>query len=63
MKVTIEVQCDNEAFHPDPGRELARILRKLADRIEEAAAYPNEWEQALADANGNRVGCVVLEED
>lgn len=63
MKVTIDVTCDNDAFHPDPGIELARILRKLAERVERSAPYPHEWEQALADANGNRVGGLVLDDE
>jgi len=52
MKVTIKIQCDNEAFSDDPGIEVSRILRELADKMENGSFmdYP------CYDVNGNRVG-------
>jgi hypothetical protein len=35
MKFKLEIACDNAAFDPDPAREVARILRNLADRCED----------------------------
>ncbi len=64
MKVSIEVQCDNAAFEPRPGVELARILRELADDLCSAdPAYPFDIETNLRDANGNMVGDVVVSKD
>lgn len=63
MKIMVEINMDNAAFDapPDsPGIEVARILRKACDRIERDAPYPFEWESALADSNGNRVGCITI---
>ena len=36
MRYLIEIATDNDAFFPEPGPELARILRQLAERIESA---------------------------
>lgn len=33
MRYLIEIATDNDAFFPEPGPELARILRQLAERI------------------------------
>ena len=63
MRYLVEIATDNDAFYPEPGPELARILRKLADRIETAA--PDELTDAgrLMDYNGNTVGSAALSED
>lgn len=50
--LTVSIASDNAAFDPDPGAELARILRNLADRIE--TGTPGRF--TLHDVNGNRVG-------
>ena len=57
MKFTVEIECDNAAFADEPYEELARILRELADDIEEScsASHP------LRDINGNRVGHSAVE--
>lgn len=34
MKLKIEIKMDNAAFDPYAGTEVARILRKLADKID-----------------------------
>ena len=52
--ITIRIDCGNDAFKPRPEIEVARILRDLADRIEELGI--NEVFSGLNDANGNRVG-------
>ena len=57
MKFKIEIECDNAAFD-EPYEELARILRDLADDIEESVhlAHP------IFDINGNRVGRSTVEQ-
>ena len=50
-------QMRNSAFvdGEDPGAELARLLRVLADKIELGAAGPGS-DGVLLDWNGNTVG-------
>lgn len=56
--LNIHIECENAAFFdfdgkPDPGAELARLLRRLADHLERDAA-PNPG--VLHDYNGNDCG-------
>lgn len=62
MRYQIEIRTDNDAFYPEPDPELARILRRLADRIETAS--PDELTDSirLMDYNGNSVGTARLTE-
>lgn len=54
----IDITTDNAAFRdeetdlPNPGAELTRILRLLADRIEQGGGQSGQ----LFDINGNLVG-------
>lgn len=57
MKATITIQMDNAAFADEPATELARILRNLAERIEEGST-----ESRLRDINGNHVGQFTITE-
>jgi hypothetical protein len=54
MEFSLEINVDGAAFSPNPGLEVARILRALAGRLEhdldEDSSFP------LMDDNGNRVG-------
>jgi len=52
--LTIDIFNSGEAFD-EPALELARILRELADRIENGTAP-----EVLHDLNGNRCGSVDL---
>ena len=52
-KIKIEIETSSAAFRDDPN-ETSRILRELADKLEEGK-MPT-W---LIDANGNTVGTVV----
>lgn len=54
MNVSIEMNCDNEAFDGANGSEIARILRKLADKIDGTDFTFHKL--ALCDINGNVVG-------
>jgi hypothetical protein len=47
---------DNAAFDDDPRGEIARILRKLADDIDNGS----QTEGGLYDLNGNRVGAFEI---
>jgi hypothetical protein len=51
MEFTVTLTCDNDAFADDLRGETARILRRLADSVENGYDAGN-----LADVNGNTVG-------
>lgn len=55
-KVTIEIKTGGSAFDGDAGQELARILRKLADRFEEGGSP-----SSIMDINGNKACTVQYE--
>lgn len=57
MKFEVHIGTENAAFEGGPGPELARILRALADRVEDS---PLGMTMRLHDANGNRVGFAAL---
>lgn len=51
-KFRLQIDMGNDAFVPDPGPEVARILREAATMIERGA-----WEgRKVRDINGNTVG-------
>jgi len=59
MPLTIKVKTDNAAFEDDNlGPELARILRALAARVEEADGSDDNG--LIFDINGNSVGTWVI---
>lgn len=62
---TLRIELGNDAFSGDDlGPELARVLRHLADRIEEQSrSYlsGNGRRMRAADSNGNTVGFLRLE--
>ena len=60
MRYLIEIATDNDAFFPEPGPELARILRQLAERIESADPEELGAGVRLLDYNGNGVGRATL---
>lgn len=62
MKLRIEINMDNAAFGEDAyecGTEAARILRKLADKLE----GPGSGDITLYDSNGNPVGTARVTEE
>ena len=50
----LKIETDNQAFDQE-GQEVARILRGLADRLENLDKL-QECQQPLRDLNGNLVG-------
>lgn len=53
----VTLKTSSEAFDEqegNPGKEIARILRKIADRVEDGVAE-NDYASAL-DLSGNTVG-------
>jgi len=61
-RLKIEIETGNDAFEGQPGEEVARILRELADMIEaeNENLHENFQPMPLLDLNGNRVGYVSL---
>jgi hypothetical protein len=51
----LEIETDNDAFHPDARLEVTSILRGLVKRIDEG-----ETDGKLRDSNGNTVGSFAL---
>jgi hypothetical protein len=54
----LTINCENDAFHPDPTQELVRILREVAKRLERGESFSTF--QTLHDVNGNDVGRAAL---
>lgn len=52
----VSIECDNEAFDPRPNREIARILRDIADKVSQGNS-----DGVAMDANGNKIGSYSLE--
>lgn len=59
-KIEISLNMRNAAFDDRPMSEVARILRELADKIENTG----DADRTLYDVNGNKVGyCHFTEEN
>ena len=61
--ISINLHLDNAAFGPSrlsEAFEVSRILRKLADDFEINGI---DFVEALRDANGNKVGAVLVQSD
>lgn len=52
---SVTVETDNAAFDGRPCRELARILREVAKRVESEES-PAPFSFSIRDVNGNRCG-------
>lgn len=52
----IEIDMDNDAFEGDTEAEVARILRALAEDVENG-----DMERHLRDYNGNQVGLSYID--
>ena len=69
MKFVITIHCDNSAFSGnDCGRELARILQVVTDRLDLESksdllrGYHGD-PKSLFDINGNRVGSMEIADE
>ena len=56
MNITIKINTSNATFEADQFGEVGRILRELADKIEDGEIYP----KSLRDINGNTCGTYHL---
>ncbi len=70
MKFSLEITCDNAAFHGDgddespvDGREVSRILKVLVNKIDMDLGLEDGDEGRLMDINGNKVGHWKMEKD
>lgn len=61
MQLTIKIKMDNAAFGEAPGCEVARILRKWADEMEDITDFCAD-QAALRDYNGNVCGSIKITE-
>lgn len=52
---TLTIHTDNDSFTGDPTTEIARILREVADRLQNGEVVAN-----LRDINGSHVGAYGL---
>jgi hypothetical protein len=57
MRFTLEIDCDTDAFQPDPTAEIYRIFTWLPNKILQGQAVGN-----ILDSNGNTVGEFQLTE-
>lgn len=57
---SLEIECDNAAFDPNPAAELARILSTCAVRLD-GVREGEGFDWLVFDINGNRVGTMRLE--
>ena len=55
MKFKLEIATDNQAFSDHPHFEVARILKKLSEKVESDGVES----YILADINGNAVGKAI----
>lgn len=65
MKFVITFDTGNAAFGEtldDAPHEIARILREIAGKVEQATAHPGERYQ-VRDVNENRIGFYGLMEE
>ena len=53
MQLVVKINTDNDAFKPSMSYELSRILKGLAEKIEDGRTA-----EYLMDSNGNTVGTV-----
>ena len=53
----VEIETKNQAFTEDPGREIARALSKVIEKLNYGAVHG--W---VMDYNGNKVGFWGLDE-
>ena len=60
MKLTLSIKMDNAAFVNHEACETVRILRQLADKMDEGIHIDDGDEFPLRDANGKTVGLAKI---
>jgi hypothetical protein len=55
----LSIRTDSPAFKHNPAKEIARILRTLADELDRLG-FVGAWPRPLHDSDGNRVGSADL---
>lgn len=56
----LHIDLENDAFADDPRAEIARILKHLANNIEDIDLYTLCYCQNIKDINGNFVGTYAI---
>lgn len=57
MKITLIIDnFENDSMSNNPDQEVSRILRKMADRVEEQGVESAFYNRRIMDINGNQVG-------
>lgn len=65
-RFTLTIDLENDAFQESPGIEVARILRRVADKVEDGGTTGQRKSQAqenIRDINGNKCGQFELRFD
>lgn len=64
MRFSINIECGNDAFGDDPHPEIVRILRSIADDLDDGPfdGPVGLQDVRVSDVNGNNVGTVYLGE-
>jgi hypothetical protein len=62
-KFIVEIEIENDAFHPLPQFEVARILNTVARKIDQDDFIDNNDGFFLFDSYGNKVGTTKLIEE
>lgn len=61
MELNININTENDAFAGQEGKELARILRAMAQKLDgEDFDNDMQYQWKLKDANGNTCGTAVI---
>lgn len=56
MRFVVTFEMDNAAFEPPNAGETSRVLRVIADQVDQAADIGPEDGGDVRDVNGNTVG-------
>lgn len=62
-KITIELTTGNAAFTDNESGEVARILHKLADKLDAGYTADDIHGIPVRDVNGNSVGSITVAEE
>ena len=52
--ITISIDTENSAFETDLNNEVSRILKRIADDLDNGKDLSSYW--PLMDINGNKIG-------